>query len=60
MAEKDGAFPEYAKYTALIHQMDAELDSNEPFTAQNKADDSNELKRILSTIGRISLAIQRG
>jgi hypothetical protein len=60
MAEKDGAFPEYDKYKAILRQMDDELDSGEPFTVKNKADDAGELKRILSPLGRISLAIQRG
>ncbi|HQN18520.1 MAG TPA: hypothetical protein PKV86_05265, partial [Syntrophobacteraceae bacterium] len=60
MAEKDGTVPELDKYKALLKQMDDEIDSNEPFTAANKADDANELKRILSPLGRISLSIQRG
>jgi len=60
MAEKDGAFPELDKYKAIVQQMDEEIESNNTFSVQNKADDANELKRILSPIGRISLAIQRG
>ncbi|MEN6486391.1 MAG: hypothetical protein ABFD98_16070, partial [Syntrophobacteraceae bacterium] len=60
MAEKEGALPEYEKYKAMLQQMDDELDSGEVFTVKNKADDANELKRILSPLGRISLAIQRG
>jgi hypothetical protein len=60
MTEKDGAFPELDKYKAILQQMDEDIDSNDTFAAKNKADDSNELKSILSPIGRISLAIQRG
>lgn len=60
MAEKDGVFPEFAKYIALVQQLDNELEGSEPFTIKNKADDANEFKRILSPAGRMSLAIQRG
>ncbi|MHC1724549.1 MAG: hypothetical protein AB9866_00750 [Syntrophobacteraceae bacterium] len=60
MTEKEGAFPEFDKYKALIQQMDDELDGNDPFVVKNKADDANELKRILSPLGRISLGMQRG
>ncbi|MCE5335603.1 MAG: hypothetical protein LLG06_13550 [Desulfobacteraceae bacterium] len=59
MLEKDGAFPEFEKYKAMLKQMDDDLESNEPFASANKADDANELKRILSPVGRISLSIQR-
>jgi len=60
MAEKDGAVPEWDKYKAILKQMDDEIDGTEPFTVKNKADDANELKRILSPVGRICLGIQRG
>lgn len=60
MTEKDSTFPEFDKYKAMLKQMDDELESNDPFAVTNKADDANELKRILSPVGRISLGIQRG
>lgn len=60
MTEKEGTYPEFDKYKALIQQMSDELDSNDPYTVKNKADEANELKRILSPLGRISLSMQRG
>ncbi|MEW5804184.1 MAG: hypothetical protein AB1847_18975 [bacterium] len=60
MLERKGIFPELEKYKAILAQMQEDLKGDKPFVAKNEMDDSNELKRQLSPLGRISLAIFRG
>lgn len=59
MEEKDGTFPELNKYKAIIEQMLDDIESTQPYSAQNKADDTSGLKTLLSPLGRISLDIFR-
>jgi hypothetical protein len=59
MLERKGLYPELEKYKAILGQMQEDLKGDKPFVPKNAMDDSNELKRQLSPLGRMSLAIFR-
>jgi hypothetical protein len=58
MADQNGVMPELGKYKAIMQQMQAELESNEPFMPNN-ADEAKELRAVLTPAGRICLSIFR-
>jgi hypothetical protein len=57
MEERKGTHPELDKYKAILAQMEEDLESEEPIMAVEETDTAKELKRELSPLGRISLAI---
>jgi len=59
MLERKGLYPELDKYKAILGQMQEDLKGDKPFVPKNELDDSNELKRQLSPLGRMSLAVFR-
>lgn len=52
MQEQGGAYPEFGKYLALMQQMQAELESQEPY-AGKKSDEAAGLKKALSPMARL-------
>jgi len=57
MEEKNGAYPEFQKYQAIMAQMQQELDSREPYVAQKTDGDEAAFKGTLTPMGRAAWAI---
>ncbi|QFY41266.1 hypothetical protein F6R98_00425 [Candidatus Methylospira mobilis] len=57
MVEQNGNYPELAKYQLMMQQMQAELESGEPYTPKKTGDDAAGLKSALSPAGRLAWAM---
>lgn len=60
MQERKGELPEFERYKAILGQMQADIEGNEPPPeTEDKNDVAKELKNLLSPVGRMSLIILR-
>lgn len=60
MEEKNGVYPEFQKYQALMAQMQHQMDPNEPYVPKKNGDDAASLKGALTPIGRVAWAMLLG
>jgi hypothetical protein len=60
MEEKNGVYPEFQKYQAMMGQMQHDMDSREPYVPAKTDEGSAGLKGALTPMGRLAWAMRAG